>query len=171
MRALIKVIRTLCTIVFCLSFLIGAVVGISYLLGIRPAIAMSGSMEPVVHTGSVIMINEKYSYDDVKVNDVIAFELNGGLMCHRAIELTDEGIATKGDANENEDGITTTRENFRGKLVYQIPELGKAVVKFKSKEGLIFICAAYATLVVIDSALGNAEKKLEEKKKAKEAAA
>ena len=91
-------------------------VGISILLfailllaGIRPYVVLSGSMEPVIRTGSLCFVYRRADYEDICTGDIIAFHVQGGnLVTHRVIAVTEEGLETKGDANELSDGITTT---------------------------------------------------------------
>ena len=97
--------------VICLA----AMAAVLMLLGFRPYIVLSGSMEPALHVG-----------------DIIAYEAgNGALVTHRVITITAQGMETKGDANEVSDGITTTKENFHGKTIGSIPGIGYIVKSVK----------------------------------------
>ena len=83
---------------------------------INPYIVMSASMEPEIQTGSLCFVDTKYPYSDIKDNDIIAFQTESDMfVTHRAIDVTEEGIETKGDANDISDGITTTEKNYLGK--------------------------------------------------------
>lgn len=114
--------------VICLA----AMAAVLMLLGFRPYIVLSGSMEPALHVGSICMVNTKAEYDDIHVGDIIAYEAgNGALVTHRVITITAQGMETKGDANEVSDGITTTKENFHGKTIGSIPGIGYIVKSVK----------------------------------------
>lgn len=71
-------------------------------------VVKSGSMEPVLYRGDVIII-EKVSPDDIKADplngDIIVFYKPGTniLIVHRAIREVDTGFITKGDANTGSD--------------------------------------------------------------------
>ena len=43
---------------------------------------------------------------------------------HRVIEITSEGMITKGDANSVSDGFSVGRDNLYGKSLFYIPYLG-----------------------------------------------
>lgn len=111
------------------SFLAILVAGlILFALGIKPYITMSGSMEPEIHTGSVCFVDTKATYTEIQVGEVIAFEAStGGLVTHRVIAITNEGMETKGDSNDVTDGVSTTPANFRGKTLFSIPYVGYVI--------------------------------------------
>lgn len=90
--------------------------------GLRPAVVISGSMEPTIKTGSLIFVNTKY--EDLEANDIVAFRTGGSLVTHRLIADTDEGWITKGDANRTEDPWRISEERIIGKTVFWIPGLG-----------------------------------------------
>lgn len=107
-----------------LCLLASLIVLVCYICGVRPYIVMSGSMEPSIRTGSLCLVDTKAEYDEIEVSDVIAFRQGAGMVTHRVIAITEDGMETKGDANECSDGITTTRVNFGGKTVVSIPYAG-----------------------------------------------
>jgi len=124
-----KVCSTLSTVI--LAAVIAVAIGIfaARVYGLEGYIVMSGSMEPTIHTGSLCLVNTTVTYDDIEVGDVIAFEISGTngstvKVTHRAVEITEDGIETKGDANDVTDGISTTEENYVGKTVLAIPYIG-----------------------------------------------
>ena len=105
----------------------------AWCLGVRPYVVLSGSMEPQIHTGSICIINTRASYEDVEAGDVIAYETVSGMMVtHRAVRVTKTGIETKGDANDVSDGITTTKDNFKGKTIFTIPCVGYLIWGIKT---------------------------------------
>ena len=125
---MVKICNYISVAVICLA----AVAAILLLLGFRPYIVLSGSMEPQIHVGSICLVNTEAGYDDIHVGDIIAYEAgNGALVTHRVITITAQGMETKGDANEVSDGITTTEENFHGKTVGSIPGIGYMVKSVK----------------------------------------
>ncbi len=60
----------------------------------------SGSMEPVLHVGDVILM-EPADPHDIQVGDVIIFYKPGTnqLIVHRVVRKTQQGLYTRGDAN------------------------------------------------------------------------
>lgn len=99
-----------------------AIIGI--LIGIRPMVIMSGSMEPELSTGSLCFVNTKASFGKVEEGDIITYKLLEGKVTHRAVEITDKGIITKGDANRVNDLGAVTEDTFYGKVFFNIPYAG-----------------------------------------------
>ena len=123
-----------------------------FVLGIKPYIVLSGSMEPAIRTGSLCMINEQSPYEQIKKGDVIAFWQGEMRVTHRVLQVHPEGLETKGDANDVSDGVTTTKENYVGKTVCSIPFMGYAFQFMRSKEG-IAVSVGFFTVVIIGAAV------------------
>jgi signal peptidase len=120
-------------------------------------------MEPAIHVGSVCVINQHSPYDSIEKGDIIAFRAGSGvLVTHRAAGITEEGIVTKGDANNAEDLSPVTKENYIGRTIFSVPKLGYAVRSVRTKGGLISAAAGLAAFVLIGLALP--DKKREKKK-------
>lgn len=99
----------------------------------------SESMIPTLNVGDVVMIRngaEGYSFDDVKVGDIIVFHtIDGGgrTIVHRVVEIYsdphtgDRLLKTKGDNNpqsyENFD-YPIKKQDYYGKVVAVIPKIG-----------------------------------------------
>ena len=97
---------------------------------------VSGSMEPTIETGSLSFVNKHAKYENIKVNDVIAYEATtGDKVTHRVVSITDEGIETKGDRNSTTDGISTTKSNYIGKNIFSIPKIGYCVKLMQTPVG------------------------------------
>ncbi len=97
---------------------------IFFAFGIKSYIVLSGSMEPTIPTGSICFVNTHVPYEDIQEGDVIAFFHGGGMVTHRVLRVTVEGLETKGDANDRSDGVTTGPDNFHGKTIFHIPYVG-----------------------------------------------
>ena len=151
MNNLIKVIKALVDALMTLILIFGIAFIVLYVVGIEPYIVISGSMEPAVKKGSLSFINNHSKFSDVKENDVIAYTAStGAKVTHRAIRITEEGIETKGDRNSSSDGITTTEENFIGKNVFSIPQLGYLIKNLQTARGKLILI----TLVMVILASG-----------------
>lgn len=100
--------------------------------GFRPAIVMSGSMEPELHTGSVCIINQNADYEDMEAGDIIAFKRGEIKVTHRIIKITDKGFYTKGDANISPDIGVVTKSDFIGETIFDVPYVGYAMYYIKA---------------------------------------
>lgn len=92
------------------------------LLQIKPAIVVSGSMEPEIHTGSLVFIDMKKT--EAEVGDIIAFEKGSIFVTHRIEKITEEGYITKGDANKTADMGVVTEDAVIGTAIFSIPYVG-----------------------------------------------
>lgn len=144
---------------------------IMLVMGVKPYITMSGSMEPHIKTGSICFVNTKYDYADVVVGDVIAYEqVNGGLVTHRVVNITEMGLETQGDANDVSDGVSTTVYNFRGKTLFSIPHLGY-LVKTLQKPAVfamfIVLVLGFFAYMIVDAVENRVRGKYERTKESK----
>lgn len=127
--------------------LIGA--GFLMVAGIKPAIVTSGSMEPVIHTGSMVFIDEDER--DIVKRDIIAFDSGGTLVTHRVVDVNEEGLVTKGDANDSRDPGVVGKGSLRGKVIMWIPWLGYGVKALSSPAGIIVMLTLWAVLLLLSS--------------------
>lgn len=120
----------------------------------RPFLVQSGSMEPAIMTGDVIVIKSQDSY---VINEVVTFHNNSGrVVTHRIVAVEKGAInhyATKGDANRSGDEDSISDEQIIGKVILVIPKLGYLVAFTKSKWGLIMLLLIPATIFIIDELL------------------
>ena len=162
----IKVIKALLNALMTVIIIIGCSFVLLFLIGIEPFVVESGSMEPNIKTYSLVMINKHSNYDDIKENDVIGFKTEtGAKVIHRAIKITNEGIETKGDANEVSDGVSVTRSNFIGKNLCSIPKAGYVVKLIQTKRGKIILITVVIVLLLAGILLGEPDKEKKNKKK------
>lgn len=97
-------------------------------------------MEPNLHADSLVFVNEKFDYEALEIGDIIIYERPSDelLIIHRVIEITEDGVYTKGDANPVEDGICITPDIFIGKCVYVVPKVGKYMAPLHELRTTIF---------------------------------
>lgn len=148
------------------------------LIGLRPFVVLSGSMEPTYHVGSMIYV-KSMDPNDIQVGDPITFVINEDLdvATHRVIEIDAENqhFYTKGDANDVADGSPVHFNNLVGKPVFTIPYLGYVSDWITNPPGMyIAITGAviYLILMFLPDVLAKAEeadRRAEEKKKEKAA--
>lgn len=104
---------------------LGIILTVLFLFKIKPYVVQSGSMEPAIPLGSVCFIDHKYPFEKIKINDIIAFNLNSDKMVtHRVINIKENSITTRGDANTSPDNFAVLKEDFVGKNIFCVPKLG-----------------------------------------------
>ena len=135
-------------IVSTLVIVFGIMLALIYICGIRLYHVKTGSMAEQIPEGSLCFVSTYSKYESIKSGDVIAFKASEDmLVTHRAVEITEEGIITKGDANNTNDADPVTKEKYIGKTVYSVPKLGAALAKLKSTKGLI--CGAVLIILLL----------------------
>ncbi len=97
----------------------------THMAGIRAYIVVSGSMEPTLNIGDIIIVSPQDTYTK---GDIISFHHKAYIITHRIVEINDSNqetqVFTKGDANSQPDPYKTTKDEIIGKEVLSIPYLG-----------------------------------------------
>ncbi len=103
--SLIVVVTVACSLLC--TFL---VYGVPTIFGVRPLIVVSGSMEPVLPVGSLV-VTKAVTAEEIEVGDVVGYWTGNQfiginpIILHRVIAITEEGYLLKGDNNETTDRI------------------------------------------------------------------
>ena len=143
--------------------LIAGIVGIAFLIvipmlpipgNIQIKVVLSGSMEPAIPVGRVIVIKSAESY---VVGDVVTYGKDTKTdipTTHRIIDMRVEGdeifFKTQGDANDDPD-ITELKEGaIAGKVLITIPFLGYLIDFAKKPMGFAMLVIIPVAIVIID---------------------
>ena len=114
---------------------------------------MSGSMEPKISVGSVVVVKPISTYS---VGDIITFQGTGTAdkTTHRIYRISDSGgrkiYTTKGDANDGPDGTPTYENQIIGKEYASAPLLGYLFNYIKTPVGLVLIIIIPAVIIVYE---------------------
>ncbi|MEA2056711.1 MAG: signal peptidase I [Patescibacteria group bacterium] len=148
--------------------------------GMRVFVVQSGSMEPSIKTGSLVLVaaQDEYQKDDVitfKRDLKVSLKDANSTATHRVIEVKDdEGRATfttKGDANNTPDSEDVEIARVLGKVLLSVPLLGKIVAFTKTQTGFIALIVIPATILIyseINSIKNEVIKLIKKKKKIKD---
>lgn len=124
--------------------------------GVVPFIVLSGSMDPEIQAGDLIICRQ-VDAADVKTGDIISFfdpQGNGtAVVSHRVAQITkdDSGqpvFTTKGDANNVADSAPVTAEKVIGIYWFRIPGLGNVAMFMQSTQGLV-VCVAVPVALLL----------------------
>ena len=141
----------------------------------NPILAVaSGSMEPVLYAGDLILIEGIQSADDIHAatkdadqpGDIIVFHRFDELIVHRAVEKKDNGdgtysFLTWGDNNGWPDGREVKESDIVGRyLGVKVPWLGNIALFFTPFEVKVAFVALWITIIVIVEVAPSARKKL-----------
>ena len=149
---------------WCLIAAAGVLV-ILMLFGIHPYAVKTGSMEPTITIGSVCFVNQRTTFEEIHEGDIIVFSVNEMIVTHRAVCVNQEGITTKGDANNIEDAIKITRESYIGKTIFWLPYLGRFFLLLQTKEGKIIGIAViflFAAIIIYENRMSKELSRMEE---------
>ncbi len=99
------------------------------------AVVGSGSMEPTINIGDIVIVDKSYQkhLDKLQENDILVFKINNSIYTHRIIKIEKENsdykITTKGDREGNVvDNWTVKKENVVGVVKRKIPYVGYPTV-------------------------------------------
>ncbi|MCR4330123.1 MAG: signal peptidase I [Candidatus Roizmanbacteria bacterium] len=125
------------------------------LFNMHSFLVLSGSMEPTIMTGDIIIISSQPTYTQ---RDVVTFKnVDERIVTHRLIKKVEEGktvrFETKGDANRSEDEDLIQPDQILGKVVLVIPKLGYLVAFSKTVPGFIVFIAIPAFLLLVGEIL------------------
>ena len=123
--------------------------------GYMPLIVLTGSMEPQIMEGDLIICHTADA-SDVKTGDVIAFfdpDGNGtSVLTHRVIEVIDENgslsFRTQGDANDSADRLPVSADRLVGEYRFRIPGAGSVAMFMQTAPGLI-VCVVLPLILLI----------------------
>ena len=118
-----------------------------YMLGGRSFTVMSGSMEPAIHTGDVV-VDDTISPRAAKPGDVVTFPAPDGsrrLITHRLRSARIQGgrlhAVSKGDANNTVERWQVPADGHIGRVVYRVPKVGYALASVTSGKGRFVLLA------------------------------
>jgi len=112
-------------------------------LGFAQVIVMSGSMQPALQVGDLLIIQEQKEY---QVDDIVTFHAGNSLVTHRIIEINGIEAVTRGDENNVADAPSQLAL-IAGKVVLRIPRFGGFMLFLKTPLGIL-IMAILAVLLV-----------------------
>ncbi len=120
-------------------------------------IVRSGSMEPAIMTGSVVLIQPA---NDYKVGDVITFGADTRTSIpttHRIVTVRTDGattyFGTKGDANEDVDAGETSLSKVIGRVIFSAPYAGYVLAFSKTQLGFALLVLIPAALIIVYEAI------------------
>ncbi len=150
-----KLIKTAGNIFIISIFLIALLLLISSFNpgGLRALSVKSGSMSPVIFTGSLVFV---YPADSYSSGEIVTFRTQGReeLITHRIVNIHQlEGqtlFTTQGDANEVPDSYALPENGIIGKVRLSIPLLGYVLDFAKTIPGIIILIIIPATIIIYE---------------------
>lgn len=128
---------------------------VSLFNGYHSYLVQSGSMEPNIHIGDVVITHKQAVY---YISDAVTFnspEANR-IVTHRIAEIKEgliQTFITKGDANREEDEAQITANDVIGKVIFVIPKLGWLINFSQTVPGLIILIFIPAGGLIFDEVI------------------
>lgn len=150
---MIKFIGTTLAVIVVSIFVV--IAGISFfsapdssgLFGFKGYTVVSGSMEPEIAVGDFIIV-EMDPYKAVETGDVVTFEYNTEIVTHRVVNRTEEGLVTKGDANNIQDQGFVTEDSYIGIKKMVIPYFGYVITFLQKPIAFAIIVALMGVYLI-----------------------
>jgi len=124
------------------------------LLGYNNYVIYSGSMEPTVKVGS-LLLTRPADVEDLQVGDVITYRSPGNhtTLTHRIVSIRQQDgqrvFTTKGDASLEPDPREIILRGQVSKMAFDIPYLGYVVDFAKSTQGVVLLLVVPAAGLVL----------------------
>lgn len=126
-------------------------VAIPRIAGATPYTVLTGSMEPDLPPGTLVVVRP-VDAEDVALGDVITFQLESGkptVATHRVVAVGtrldgEQVFTTRGDANGTPDRNPVRAVQVQGRLWYSVPYLGhlNSVLTGRQRQSAVLVAAA-----------------------------
>ena len=153
-------------LVVCLWTVLGSGAGIllsvsvPLLFGYRTFIVMSGSMEPAIHTGDVV-VDKRIAPEEVQVGDVVTYrdpDRQNRLITHRVRGVRTSGgkvyFVTKGDANTDSQKWSIATDGTVGVVRFRVVKLGYVLFYVNRPIGRLFMIVVPILLLSANEIVG-----------------
>lgn len=131
---------------------------IMLLVGFRPAVVLTGSMEPTISPGDMI-VYKSIDENDLKIGDVVTFYMTEESQANHSITYTHRVVNVleknnrvvfqmQGDANQTPDANLIPIERILGKVHYVMPIIGQTFL-FVKNNMLIVISGLFVLFFIV----------------------
>lgn len=123
------------------------------IMGMKPFIVLTGSMEPEIKSGDLVVVKEA-NEKELKINDIIAFRYTKEdvVLIHRIVGIEEnEGkilFTTKGDSNETEDKLNIEYKNIEGIYSFRLNGIGTIAMFIKTQPGIAISLLTIVTIFI-----------------------
>lgn len=127
--------------------------------GIKPFIVLSGSMEPEIHKGDIIL-TKVVDPESLRVEDVIAFrDAENTVTTHRIIDIVEESgveyFITKGDNNSTQDRNLVEKSDVEGIYIMRVPGIGSMMQSLSQPTTIMVLVVGITVIFIIGFTISN----------------
>ena len=150
-----KILKNLIAVIASVTAALGLATLCLMMLGYRPYVLKTQSMEPQYRQGSLCWVNTRVSLEQLSVGDPIVYRSPANsLVLHRLVNIdhSDDSslsVTMKGDANELAQEVSLSPINYIGREAFTLPELGSIVDFLLSHHALWLVIGAFVLLSCI----------------------
>ena len=149
-----KVAEYLCFTIVVLLMIAAVFIYLGPHIGWRVDAVLSGSMEPEVKVGSLV-VTHSVDAEEIEVGDIITFYPSTAeekMVTHRVIGIGHSSslyFETKGDANETPDPSTVPARNLVGKVSLHVPYWGYFTEFLKTPLGFLLAVVIPGSIIIV----------------------
>ncbi len=146
MRILNRIFKILSWVVIAVILFFVAIAA-PIIMGFKPVVVLSGSMEPSYPVGCITYYHS-CQFNEIGVGDAVTFQAGDSLVTHRVVKVNgiSQNLVTKGDNNPTEDPVPIESADVKGKTIkFKVPLAGYLVTYAKN---LYFIATMVSILVI-----------------------
>ena len=125
-----------------------ALVGMSRFTPFEALVVRSGSMEPTISTGGIVIVDRGGRAPDVGA--IASFrEPDGSIVTHRIVDVDAQGFATRGDANDDVDPYRRPSTSVYGTVVASLPLLGYLIRTLQQPAAFLLLLLGSGGLLIL----------------------
>ena len=149
-----KVLKTIGQFILCLILIFFILLNIfsmnnKSLFGFRIYRVISGSMQPALQIGDVIIVKKSTNYAE---RDIITYSNGLTTITHRIIAINNDEVITKGDANEVDDK-PINKEQIVGKFFFRISNF--SLFSIILSENVIYLIMIFLLVLIFLLVIGD----------------
>lgn len=123
-------------------------VGLSRVTPYEALVVRSGSMEPTIAIGSIVIVDR--AAHSPAIGAIVSFrEPDGSVVTHRIVGVEGGQFVTRGDANRSPDAIHRPAASIYGAVVLSLPYAGYAVHALQQPAVFLLLLLGSGGLIVI----------------------
>ena len=123
--------------------------GLSRLTPYEVLVVRSGSMEPAISTGGVVIVDRNAR--NPVVGTIASFrQLDGTMVTHRVVAMDGARYVTRGDANRANDSVTRPATAVYGSVVFALPIVGYVVHLLGQPVAFLVLLVGTGGFLIVD---------------------
>lgn len=147
-------IRKICNIISILLLVVllalSVVLVVPKWIGCKTLAVLSGSMEPEIPVGSLIIIQDTEPLE-LEVGDIATYSMGSSMVTHRVVEnhTQEQYLIFQGDANKTADASPIAYAQIEGKVWFHLPWIGYLSIYAKTPLGIAAVSGVLFLLLLV----------------------